>query len=87
MRPPICEVCRRKAVATVAFADYEPLPDGMVGHPRGLGWFCRWHVAGARALRRHSMGRVVGVLRAASVIVVVGSTVAAVAAAALWIGS
>ena len=59
MRPPICEVCGREASATVSFSNYEPLPDGMVGHPRGLGWFCRWHLAGARALRGRPMGAAV----------------------------
>lgn len=66
MRPPICEVCGRKARATVSFADYEALPDGMVGHPRGLGWFCRAHLAGARALRGRPMGAAVRRLRALS---------------------
>ena len=71
MRPPICEVCRRKAVETVRFADYEPLPDGMVGHPRGLGWFCRWHLAGARALDGRTMGAAVRRLRVVTALVLV----------------
>ena len=68
MRPPVCEVCRRKAHATVSFADYRPLPDGMTGHPRGLGWFCRLHLPGARALARSSMGPAVRRLRLLTVV-------------------
>ena len=67
MRPPICEVCRRKAVETVRFANFEPLPDGMTGHPRGLGWFCRWHLWGARRLTGRTMGRAVGILRLSTI--------------------
>lgn len=59
MRPPICEVCGRRARATVGFADYKSLPDGMVGHPRGLGWFCAWHLPGARRLTGWTMGEAV----------------------------
>lgn len=49
VRPPICDVCGARAgetddFALVAFADHEPLPDGMVGHPRGLHWLCPVHV-------------------------------------------
>ena len=48
MRPPICDVCDERAgegdeFALVAFADHEPLPDGAVGHPRGLHWLCPLH--------------------------------------------
>lgn len=48
MRPPICEVCDRRAdeddaFALLTFADHEPLPDGMVGHPAGLHWLCPDH--------------------------------------------
>ena len=63
MRPPICELCRGRAVETVRFADYEPLPDGMVGHPRGLGWFCDRHLGAARALRGEALGDAIGLLR------------------------
>jgi hypothetical protein len=34
----------------VQFRDYEPLPEGCVGQPRGLEWFCRDHAPEARAL-------------------------------------
>ena len=69
MRPPICEVCGRGAIATVSFSDYEPLPDGMVGHPRGVGWFCRWHLKPARRLSRRTLGQAVRRLRALTVLV------------------
>ncbi|MEL6445617.1 MAG: hypothetical protein AAF089_14675 [Bacteroidota bacterium] len=32
------------------FSDYEPLPPRMVGHPKGLHWFCSDHVEAAKAL-------------------------------------
>ncbi len=32
------------------FADYEPLPDGMTGHPKGCFWLCKRHLAAARKL-------------------------------------
>lgn len=53
MRPPICAVCFKRfslneGGGTVAFADYEPLPDGIVGHPKGLEWFCAEHIDAAR---------------------------------------
>src|SRR5918993_663607 len=72
MRPPICRVCNATPVADetraahagawVAFADYEALPEGMVGHPRALGWFCPKHVAAARALSSKSMREAVAEL-------------------------
>ena len=62
MRPPICELCGGEAEETVRFADYEPLPQGMTGHPRGLGWFCRRHLPAARELRGMVMGDALGAL-------------------------
>ena len=54
MRPPICDVCHDRFDVnegdTVAFTDYEPLPRGMTGHPKGLEWFCGRHIEAARAL-------------------------------------
>ena len=55
MKPPICELCGRavelgEGGGTVTFADYEPLPDGMTGHPEGCFWLCRRHLAAGRAL-------------------------------------
>jgi hypothetical protein len=64
MKPPICRLCNGTLDAResraghtgdwVAFADYEALPERMVGHPRGLEWFCSEHVAAARALSSRS---------------------------------
>jgi hypothetical protein len=34
----------------VQFSDFEPLPDGCVGHPGGLEWFCRDHALAAQSL-------------------------------------
>ena len=56
MMPPICTVCGDRFdpfgddAGMVSFADYEPLPRGMVGHPKGNEWFCERHYAEARAL-------------------------------------
>ncbi len=60
MKPPICHLCKKPVSAVhsqaldvgnwVQFADYQPLPDGMVGHPHGLEWFCAEHVGFAEAL-------------------------------------
>ena len=52
MRPPICDLCGRDAHGgdLVSFSDYEPLPKGMTGHPRGLCWFCDRHISAAQAL-------------------------------------
>ena len=49
MRPPFCAYCREltEGASQVAFADYYPLPDGIIGHPDGLEWFCAKHVASA----------------------------------------
>lgn len=61
MKPPICECCGKDfrddigTGGTVRFADYEPLPDGMVGHPKGLAWFCGEHLEKARLLQDHSL--------------------------------
>ncbi len=63
MRPPECGVCGKgpdeadggmEAFTTVAFADYEPLPDRMTGHPRGLEWLCGDHAAAGAALAQLS---------------------------------
>lgn len=51
MRPPICDLCGKRFDASdgglVRFADYEPLPNGRVGHPKGVLWFCPRHIAAA----------------------------------------
>lgn len=64
MRPPVCAVCAARAANAadrrdsrdrdhelVQFADFEPLPKGMVGHPRGYEWFCKRHLAAAQKLK------------------------------------
>ncbi|MFK7803517.1 MAG: hypothetical protein AB8G95_17915 [Anaerolineae bacterium] len=52
MRPPICALCNDrfdpKDGGTVRFANFEPLPEGMVGHPKGLEWFCGQHIESAK---------------------------------------
>lgn len=58
MRPPICSLCRHlsgsddtsASGAWVDFADFEPLPPHVIGHPRGLEWFCSAHLPAARRL-------------------------------------
>lgn len=55
MKPPVCSVCDRQfepnVDSLVAFADYEPLPEDIVGHPQGLEWVCPEHIQAARSLR------------------------------------
>ena len=59
MKAPICFLCHTKPGAGqasanpgdwIAFANYRPLPEGVMGHPDGLEWFCAAHVEAARAL-------------------------------------
>jgi len=74
MKPPICEVCgddfRREFETSracgdlVAFADYEPLPEGVTGHPAGLCWICERHVEAARGLTHLRSGEAIDRLRA-----------------------
>lgn len=57
MKPPICAVCGERfspgkgedGGTAVKFADYEPLPERRVGHPKGMVWVCREHLEGARS--------------------------------------
>ena len=53
MKPAICPVCGRSAIEAhgdmVEFADYAPLPEGYLGHPQGLEWFCDEHLSAAQA--------------------------------------
>ena len=53
MRPPYCAYCREltNTATMVAFLDYHPLREGVIGHPHGLEWFCEKHVAAARKYR------------------------------------
>lgn len=59
MKPPICEICQKRlsintadgaAGGLVWFKDYQDLPQGMVGHPQGLAWFCGEHYKQAQVL-------------------------------------
>jgi hypothetical protein len=66
MKPPICAACGARFdpdAATVRFADYRPLPDGMVGHPEGLLWFCGRHLESARALAHLTAASAVAEIR------------------------
>ncbi len=68
MKPPVCALCGRafdprSGGGTVGFADYEPLPAGMTGHPRGCLWFCRRHLAPARRLGGATAGAALARLR------------------------
>ncbi len=67
MRPPICAVCNIRFSATdggmVRFADFTPLPEGRVGHPNGLEWFCEAHIEPARALSGETTKAAVAALR------------------------
>lgn len=66
MRPPICECCgldfrdddlhSETSGGLVRFADFEPLPEGMVGHPPGLAWFCSKHITAARGFTEMALG-------------------------------
>lgn len=56
MKPPVCALCGSRfdppdGGGTVKFSDYEPLPDGMTGHPEGLEWFCERHRDSARSVQ------------------------------------
>jgi hypothetical protein len=61
MKPPICFLCHKHfrspnaGFALVEFADYAPLPEGYLGHPHGLEWFCNEHLAAAQAQATNSV--------------------------------
>lgn len=65
MRPPICDLCGRDAGGgeLVSFRDYEALPEGMTGHPRGLCWFCSRHAHAAKMLQNLDTAEAIGQLR------------------------
>ena len=68
MKPPICELCGRafdpgQGGGMATFADYEPLPDGMTGHPEGCIWLCRRHLAAGRELGDRLSGAALKTLR------------------------
>lgn len=62
MKPPVCHLCRKHLELDdgpylengygdlVKFMDYRPLPLPCVGHPHGLEWFCKEHIAAAKKL-------------------------------------
>jgi len=53
LKPAICPVCGRFAIEVqgdmVEFANYAPLPQGYLGHPQGLEWFCNDHLSAAKS--------------------------------------
>ena len=69
MKPPICEFCGKdfrtesKDGGLVRFADYKPLPQGMVGHPKGLAWFCGQHLEKADSLQDRSLPEALKLMR------------------------
>ena len=47
----------------VRFRDYEPMPEGCVGRPQGLEWFCRDHAPAALSLVTQDSATALVVLR------------------------
>jgi hypothetical protein len=69
MKPPVCEACHKPCSDggdLVTFADYQPLPEGMVGHPRGWEWFCARHLPAARKFAHLATGEALQRIRARS---------------------
>lgn len=66
MKPPICAVCGERFSVqdggTIRFANFEPLPEGRVGHPKGLVWFCSAHIEAARAQSKLSSSEAIRAL-------------------------
>lgn len=62
----MCDVCGATdadvACRLVTFADYVPLPEGMVGHPDGVHWLCEPHAAALEPLRDRTWARAVATL-------------------------
>jgi len=69
MKPPICAFCKRDFRSSaeegglVKFSNYESLPDGMTGHPKGMEWFCGKHLEAARSLSELSLKGAIGAMR------------------------
>jgi hypothetical protein len=70
MKPPICEFCGNDFRGDsplrgelVRFADYAPLPEGIVGHPQGLAWFCGEHLEVARSLQERPLPEALKIMR------------------------
>ncbi|GAA4809775.1 hypothetical protein GCM10011365_15400 [Marinicella pacifica] len=64
MKPPVCEICQKRLTldsdsestgGLVWFKNYQPLPPRMVGHPKGIGWFCGVHYKQAQTLNNLDM--------------------------------
>lgn len=77
MRPPICDVCRKRFGPTEgglvrcratdagrAFDLRRRTERGFVGHPPDAGWFCGAHVEAARSHAELTLAEVVALLRA-----------------------
>jgi len=52
------------AFDTVNFADFQPLPPGVCGHPTGMAWFCPRHHLEARRLSHLPTAEAVNTIRA-----------------------
>lgn len=73
MKSPYCWLCGRGfgcewahtqgGGTLVQFRDDEPRPEGWVGHPRGLEWFCREHAPAALDLAAQDSATALAVLR------------------------
>ncbi len=69
MKPPICAYCRKrfspssKEGGLVRFANYEPLPERMMGHPKGLAWFCEKHIEEAKTLKDKALNEALQTLK------------------------
>lgn len=77
MLPPLCAVCGGgEGATTVAFAaDPAEAPDeSMKGQLPNTEWFCRHHVAAARALSNRSLETAIGLLLGDADTVVAAST-------------
>ena len=65
MKAQMCEICRNHGSGNyVRFANYQPLPDGMAGHPQGLEWFCSVHLHDAQQLANFSSYEAVNRIKA-----------------------
>lgn len=69
MKPPVCAACPDATIESsaeggnVRFRDYQPLDDGVVGHPDGLEWFCAAHLPAAKAMNDLPAASALPVLR------------------------
>jgi hypothetical protein len=73
MQPPICAHChldfrtddlyKGASGGLVRFSDYQALPEGWVGHPEGVAWFCAKHIEAARVLDTLPLGKALARMR------------------------